>query len=36
MEKDKETGDLNVSVSMPSIEVGTIGGGTILEPQGLC
>lgn len=34
MEKDKETGDLNVSVSMPSIEVGTIGGGTILEPQG--
>ncbi|KAH7347068.1 hydroxymethylglutaryl-coenzyme A reductase-domain-containing protein [Pyrenochaeta sp. MPI-SDFR-AT-0127] len=26
-------GDLQVSVSMPSIEVGTIGGGTILEPQ---
>lgn len=26
--------DLQVSVSMPSIEVGTIGGGTILEPQG--
>ncbi|KAK6456151.1 3-hydroxy-3-methyl-glutaryl coenzyme A reductase (HMG-CoA) [Scheffersomyces xylosifermentans] len=26
--------DLVVSVSMPSIEVGTIGGGTILEPQG--
>ncbi|CCH61526.1 hypothetical protein TBLA_0E04740 [Henningerozyma blattae CBS 6284] len=27
-------GDLNISVSMPSIEVGTLGGGTILEPQG--
>lgn len=27
-------GDLKISVSMPSIEVGTIGGGTILEPQG--
>lgn len=27
-------GDLTISVSMPSIEVGTIGGGTILEPQG--
>lgn len=26
-------GDLKVSVSMPSIEVGTIGGGTILETQ---
>ena len=26
-------GNLQVSVSMPSIEVGTIGGGTILEPQ---
>lgn len=26
-------GDLVISVSMPSIEVGTIGGGTILEPQ---
>lgn len=25
--------DLKISVSMPSIEVGTIGGGTILEPQ---
>ncbi|GMM42206.1 hypothetical protein FOG51_02803 [Hanseniaspora uvarum] len=32
----KETleGDLRISVSMPSIEVGTIGGGTILGPQG--
>ena len=28
------TGALQISVSMPSIEVGTIGGGTILEPQG--
>ncbi|CAH2351098.1 3-hydroxy-3-methylglutaryl-coenzyme A reductase 1 [[Candida] railenensis] len=27
-------GDLQISVSMPSIEVGTIGGGTILQPQG--
>lgn len=27
-------GDLVISVSMPSIEVGTIGGGTVLEPQG--
>jgi hydroxymethylglutaryl-CoA reductase (NADPH) len=26
-------GDLQISVSMPSIEVGTIGGGTILEAQ---
>ncbi|CAK9438838.1 uncharacterized protein LODBEIA_P30620 [Lodderomyces beijingensis] len=27
-------GELIISVSMPSIEVGTIGGGTILDPQG--
>ncbi|KAE9963878.1 hypothetical protein BLS_008841 [Venturia inaequalis] len=26
-------GNLQISVSMPCIEVGTIGGGTILEPQ---
>ncbi|KAF2481285.1 hmg1, hmg-CoA reductase [Neohortaea acidophila] len=26
-------GALHISVSMPSIEVGTIGGGTVLEPQ---
>ncbi|EDO16602.1 hypothetical protein Kpol_520p23 [Vanderwaltozyma polyspora DSM 70294] len=26
-------GDLRISVSMPSIEVGTIGGGTVLGPQ---
>ena len=29
-------GDLQIHVSMPSIEVGTIGGGTVLEPQGAC
>ncbi|KAI9885582.1 MAG: hypothetical protein M1823_002641 [Watsoniomyces obsoletus] len=27
-------GDLQINVSMPSIEVGTVGGGTVLEPQG--
>ncbi|KAH8682137.1 3-hydroxy-3-methylglutaryl-coenzyme A reductase [Xylariales sp. PMI_506] len=27
-------GSLQIAVSMPSIEVGTLGGGTILEPQG--
>ncbi|KAL6946954.1 hypothetical protein ACO0QE_001810 [Hanseniaspora vineae] len=32
--KETENGDLQISVSMPSIEVGTIGGGTILGPQG--
>lgn len=32
MEKTND-GDLRISVTMPSIEVGTIGGGTILEPQ---
>ncbi|KAA8917112.1 hypothetical protein TRICI_000784 [Trichomonascus ciferrii] len=32
MEKVND-GDLRISVTMPSIEVGTIGGGTILEPQ---
>lgn len=26
-------GNLQISVTMPSLEVGTIGGGTILEPQ---
>jgi len=29
-------GDLQVTVTMPSLEVGTLGGGTILEPQGVC
>lgn len=28
--------DLYVSCTMPSIEVGTIGGGTILSPQAAC
>ena len=27
-------GNLQISVSMPSMCVGTIGGGTVLEPQG--
>ena len=26
-------GNLQISVSMPCMEVGTIGGGTVLEPQ---
>ncbi|WBW75214.1 3-hydroxy-3-methylglutaryl-CoA reductase Hmg1 [Schizosaccharomyces osmophilus] len=30
---DNVDGNLQLSVSMPSIEVGTIGGGTVLEPQ---
>ena len=29
-------GSLQISVSMPSIEVGTIGGGTVLDPQSAC
>lgn len=28
--------DLYVSCTMPSIEIGTIGGGTVLGPQGAC
>lgn len=32
--KKLPNGDLRISVSMPSIEVGTIGGGTVLDPQG--
>jgi len=35
MEKT-ETGDLYISVTMPSIEVGTVGGGTLLPAQGSC
>lgn len=31
---DSLRGSLQISVSMPSLEVGTLGGGTILEPQG--
>ena len=30
------TGDLRISTTMPSIEVGTVGGGTILEAQASC
>lgn len=35
MEKTPE-GDLYMSVTMPSIEVGTVGGGTNLGPQAAC
>lgn len=28
--------DLHISCTMPSIEVGTVGGGTILPPQASC
>lgn len=35
MEKTKD-GDLYMSCTMPSIEVGTIGGGTTLKPQAAC
>lgn len=28
--------DLRITCTMPSIEVGTIGGGTILKPQAAC
>ena len=31
-----ETGDLRITCEMPSIEVGTVGGGTILGAQGTC
>ena len=34
MEPINDGADLLVTVSMPSIEVGTVGGGTILDPQG--
>lgn len=37
IEPHGETGeDLYISCSMPSIEVGTVGGGTILGPQSSC
>ncbi|KAJ1359485.1 hypothetical protein KIN20_018239 [Parelaphostrongylus tenuis] len=29
-------GDLYVSCTMPCVEVGTVGGGTILRPQNEC
>lgn len=32
-EYDRSGGDLIVSVAMPSLEVGTVGGGTHLKPQ---
>ena len=28
--------DLHITCTMPSIEIGTVGGGTILPPQGAC
>lgn len=28
--------DLYVSCTMPSIEIGTVGGGTVLPPQAAC
>ena len=28
--------DLHISCTMPSVEVGTVGGGTILPPQATC
>ncbi|KAJ7619403.1 hydroxymethylglutaryl-coenzyme A reductase-domain-containing protein [Roridomyces roridus] len=34
MEPTNDGQDLLVTVSMPSIEVGTVGGGTVLAPQG--
>lgn len=37
MEPYGETGeDLYITCTMPSLEVGTIGGGTVLPPQGAC
>lgn len=28
--------DLHITCTMPSIEVGTVGGGTVLPPQAAC
>ncbi|KAJ2351900.1 3-hydroxy-3-methylglutaryl-coenzyme A (HMG-CoA) reductase isozyme [Coemansia sp. RSA 2611] len=36
MEPANDGRDLRISCSMPSIEVGTIGGGTVLPPQAAC
>jgi len=36
MEEEEETGDLWISCTMPSIEVGTVGGGTSLPAQAAC
>lgn len=32
----EDNGDLYISCTMPSIEVGTVGGGTVLGPQSAC
>ncbi|GLH03243.1 3-hydroxy-3-methylglutaryl coenzyme A reductase [Gryllus bimaculatus] len=32
----KDGRDLYISCTMPSIEIGTVGGGTVLAPQGAC
>lgn len=34
--EETSTGDLYVSCTMPCVEVGTVGGGTILRPQNEC
>lgn len=34
MERSGE--DLYMSCTMPSVEIGTVGGGTILPPQATC
>jgi len=37
MEQFGPTGeDLHITCTMPSIEIGTVGGGTVLPPQGAC
>lgn len=37
MERSGQKGeDLYISCTMPSIEIGTVGGGTILGPQSSC
>ncbi|KAJ1727963.1 3-hydroxy-3-methylglutaryl-coenzyme A (HMG-CoA) reductase isozyme, partial [Coemansia sp. Benny D160-2] len=36
MEPANDGADLRISCTMPSIEVGTVGGGTILPPQAAC
>jgi hydroxymethylglutaryl-CoA reductase (NADPH) len=36
MEEEEGTGDLWISCTMPSIEVGTVGGGTSLPAQAAC
>lgn len=37
MERDGVLGDdLRISCTMPSLEIGTVGGGTILPPQAAC